>query len=87
MEIFIGDEAGYAAWLRAQRDGFVINAPWRAGAALKLHRAACAHIATGAGWHNTTSRHYKVCARERAPLTLWAETQAGALVLCKDCKP
>jgi hypothetical protein len=88
MEIFINDDEGYEQWFKAHPDGYVINAPRAAvgAVALVLHTATCGHV-TGTNLHYTSTTYYKICARDKAKLEVWAKTQPRALRACRTCAP
>jgi hypothetical protein len=78
---FENDDAAYEAWLRANPEGFVINARRHPSPAyLKLHRATCAHISTlQPGYSRWTSGDYlKICGADRTELVRWAVQEVGS---------
>ena len=80
VEIFRHDDEGYEHWLRANRDGFVVNARQRITPAyLRLHRAWCDHITIlhheATTW--TGGEYVKVCATERSELERWLDEAVG----------
>ncbi len=80
IEIFRHDDDGYERWLRANRDGFVVNARQRITSAyLRLHRAWCDHITTlhpgATTW--TCGEYVKICGSDREALERWAADVLG----------
>jgi len=83
VEIFRHDDERYERWLRANRDGFVVNARQRITPAyLRLHHAWCDRItvlrAGGSTW--TAGEYVKVCASDRAELERWLLDEVGGQV-------
>lgn len=75
IEIFRHDDEGYERWVRAHRNGYVVNARQRITPAyLRLHQAWCDHITNlqpgATTW--TCGDYVKVCASDRKELERWA---------------
>jgi hypothetical protein len=90
MLIFIDEEAGYLAWLRRHREGFVLDGRRKPRLGrLMLHRALCPELkGTGRRTHWTTGPHFKACALEIQPLFEWAMAETGrSPAACLDCHP
>jgi len=80
LTVFLDDDAGYLAWLKANPGGFVLNAnrsPTRGY--LKLHRATCWSIngtpPRGELW---TSVYLKACSPSRLRVESWSRNKVGA---------
>jgi hypothetical protein len=87
---FLDDDAGYLAWAREHRDGFVVNADRTLSPnSLMLHRANCRSIEGPAGSGRTRTANYrKVCGSELAVLIDWCRTDIGTEPgHCRHCRP
>ena len=87
MQMFVDDDEGYAAWLRAHPEGYVVNADRPPNHSyLRLHHSSCRTIngvpARGRAWTVTST---KICGH-RDELERWAEsTVGGTLSPCPSC--
>lgn len=89
MTTFQSDDAGYAAWVKAHPQGFIVNCFWvPTPNYLKLHRCGCPWI-TGYLRRNPTSTGYKkVCSTDISALAAWASAATGGrLDPCRVCNP
>lgn len=84
--VFEDDDAGYMAWTRANRRGYVVNTSRPPSASyLMLHWADCRDIS--GHWDAWTSGDYlKACALAVRDLEHWALVEAGGeLHKCAHC--
>ncbi|MHB8439882.1 MAG: hypothetical protein ACYDD4_12080 [Acidimicrobiales bacterium] len=70
IDVFSGDDAGFASWTAAHEDGYVVNAA--SAKTLKLHHASCASVQ-----RSSTSRSRKVCGAEVGALVDWCIEHFG----------
>ncbi len=91
IEEFRNNDAGYLAWLAANRAGYVLNIQRDHNARdARLHRAACRTIngvpARGRTW--TGGPYIKVCALDQSTLATWnSEQTGGPITPCGHCRP
>lgn len=84
-----GDDDGYAGWLAAHSDGYVINIQRTYNPRdARLHTAACRTITRAPARGRTfTGDWIKVCAQSAAELDEWALNNLGAVVQrCPTCQ-
>ena len=90
VELFRDDDQGYAAWLAANVQGYVLNIRRSLNPSdARVHEADCRTI-TGTPTHGRTwTRPYiKVCSLSLQELDLWALTNArSAATRCSTCQP
>jgi hypothetical protein len=87
---FKDDDAGYLAWVKKYRHGFVLNAARSPRSDyLVLHKSIC-HTITGKPTvgDRWTDQYIKICSMSRADLWNWANREAGGDVQpCAFCTP
>jgi hypothetical protein len=87
----VDNDPRYLAWLRANPDGFVVNAYQEPTVSyLVLHRASCHTItgspARGSTW--TEGDFSKTCCADRSALVSWMRRQTGCdPPSCGICQP
>jgi len=90
IELFRDDDQGYATWLAANAQGYVLNIQRTLTASdARVHRADCRTITgtppRGRAW---TEAYIKVCALSLPELDAWALTHArSAITRCGTCQP
>ena len=84
---FLGDDAGFMAWVGAHRGGFVLNAPAPSSTRTpRLHRADCVALQAAAQRSITAVR--KVCGPNPQALAAIAAAQMGRRAdPCRRCRP
>ncbi len=86
MHTFDNDEEGYLGWIRANRDGFVVNTPKAGHHADYLHKATCSSISTS-HTNYTTTTYKKLCSLNKQELIDWERKNARELHNCTRCNP
>jgi hypothetical protein len=90
IKLFRDDDQGYAAWLAANAQGYVLNIQRTLTASdARVHRADCRTITgtppRGRAW---TEAYIKVCALSLPELDTWALAHArSAIARCGTCQP
>ena len=86
---FFADDAGYATWVDAHPQGFVLNQPRSARAkAPTLHRAACGALSTRSGTDTRPSATVRVCGPDVDVLRTWSMARGtGEPAACRRCCP
>jgi hypothetical protein len=79
-------DAGYLAWVRAHRDGWVLNTGPQGGGNPVLHRAACATISRTPPF--TSGYYIKVCSNSLDALDQWMLNRNNSTAQrCGLCRP
>jgi len=82
---FRDDERGFAAWVEANAEGFLVNAYYRPSPRyLVLHKVACPTFKGRSGF--TAPQYSKLCSDSIDELLATARRDVGAKAFSKICK-
>lgn len=81
MIVFENDDNGSVAWMRANRDGFVLARRSKRDGV--LHSVQCSHLDDDGSYART--KKAKVCASDSSELRRWASENGIDVSSCGDC--